>query len=113
VHLDDFELTRGEIAYYRSSDEADRGFCAKCGTPLSYLYRDRPRISVTIGSLDEPAKVEPVAFYGGEGRVPWLTAAIARTATVAGFNEVPEWSARILRTNRQHPDHDTEAWPPA
>src|SRR5882724_3495408 len=107
VHFDDFELTRGEISYFRSSDEADRGFCAKFGTPLAYRHVDRPRIAVTIGSLDDPARIEPEFFFGGEARVPWLIAAVAQPATTTGYNEVSEWSARIVRTNRQHPDHDT------
>lgn len=113
VHLDDFSLTRGEITYFRSSDEADRGFCAKCGTPLAFRYVNKPRIAVTIGSLDEPAKVEPVAFYGSEGRVPWLIKVLEHQATLTGFDKAPEWSSRIVSTNRQHPDHDTAAWPPA
>lgn len=108
----DFELTRGEISYFRSSDEADRGFCARCGTPLAYRYVDGSRISITIGSLDDPAKVEPVFFYGSEGRMPWLAAAVMQPATVTGDNKASEWLARIEKTNRQHPDHDTEVWPP-
>ena len=113
INIKDFELTRGEISYFRSSDEADRGFCAKCGTPLAYRHIGRPRIAVTIGSLDDPAAVKPVFQYGGEGRVDWLAEVLARPATETGFNEMPEWSERIVRTSRQHPDHDTAAWPPA
>ena len=68
---DDFAWTRGEPAIWRSSSAAERGFCRTCGTPLSFRYVERPRISVTIGSLDDPARVKPERQYGVESRVPW------------------------------------------
>ena len=34
VARDKFEVTRGAIAFFRSSDQVDRGFCAQCGTPI-------------------------------------------------------------------------------
>ena len=73
VRLADFEVTRGEIAYFRSSDEVERGFCRDCGTPLIFHYigSDR-RISVSLGSLDDPAAIRPELQYGIESRVPWF-----------------------------------------
>jgi hypothetical protein len=62
-------------ATYRSSHIAERGFCARCGTPLSFEYtiaRDNPTICLSIGSLDEPARVRPVIHYGVESQVPWV-----------------------------------------
>ena len=47
----------GALATFRSSDIAERGFCAACGTPLTYRKPwTSDRISVTIGSLDEPPR---------------------------------------------------------
>jgi 2-isopropylmalate synthase len=58
VPRDKFELTRGVLATFMSSDQAERGFCRDCGTPLTFRYVGRVRIAVSIGSLDEPAKGE-------------------------------------------------------
>ena len=44
VPLDKFELTRGALATFRSSDPTERGFCRDCGTPLTFRYVDRQRI---------------------------------------------------------------------
>ena len=56
VRQEHFVFTRGEPAIYRSSEIAERGFCAFCGTPLTYRLIGRDRISVTIGSLDQPGR---------------------------------------------------------
>ena len=56
VPLADFEVTRGTIAWFKSSDEVERGFCHDCGTPLIFHYADSERrISISLGSLDDPA----------------------------------------------------------
>jgi hypothetical protein len=68
----DFAWTRGTPATFRSSSAAERGFCADCGTPLSFRYLARDSMSVTIGSLDAPARARPSRQYGIESRVPWF-----------------------------------------
>jgi hypothetical protein len=108
----DFELTRGEIAIFMSSDEAERGFCRNCGTPLTFHYVDSDRVSVSIGSLDEPERVQPVSQSGIESRLSYF----GKLATLPGDrtteDDEPEKAAAIHRTNHQHPDHDTSVWPP-
>ena len=74
VPLADLSWTRGTLAVFRSSDAVERGFCRDCGTPLSYRVLANDRISVSIGSLDEPARVTPVIQYGIEGRLPAIDA---------------------------------------
>ena len=37
--------TRGTPASFRSSELIERDFCAKCGTPLTFRYLDRDRVS--------------------------------------------------------------------
>ena len=46
-----FTVTRGSLAVFKSSDQAERGFCRDCGTPLTFRYVERPRISVSLGSV--------------------------------------------------------------
>jgi hypothetical protein len=55
---------------FRSSNQVQRGFCAQCGTPLTY-ERDDAAPEVTIASLDEPSRVPPVIQVGVESRLPW------------------------------------------
>ena len=57
---------------FRSSSIAERGFCGACGTPLTFAYVDSERINVTIGSLDDPAAVQPQSHEGVESQLPWL-----------------------------------------
>ena len=112
VKLAEFEVTRGEIATFKSSDLVERGFCRDCGTPLTFHEIDTDGIDVSIGSLDEPAAVRPVIQYGVESRLPWFAqlASLPVRTTVEG--EKAERLRVIARTKRQHPDHDTQVWPP-
>ena len=73
----DFAWTQGAPATYRSSSIAERGFCDHCGTPLSFRYLATDKISVTIGSLDQPARARPTEQVGIESRVPWLQEVLA------------------------------------
>jgi hypothetical protein len=72
VARQDFAWTKGAPATWQSSQIAERAFCAACGTPLSFRYLARERISVTTGSLDEPARGKPTRQLGIESRVPWF-----------------------------------------
>lgn len=45
----------GEVTWYQSSDEAKRGFCAKCGTQLFWKHCEQNSTSVMAGSIDDHA----------------------------------------------------------
>jgi hypothetical protein len=109
---EDFELTRGVLAIFMSSDLVERGFCEKCGTPLTFASVGSPRIAVSIGSLDEPEKVVPHIQYGIEARVSYFDSLAALPGEITEDESQPERWAAIRATNHQHPDHDTETWPP-
>lgn len=110
VTLEDFALTRGALSLFRSSEAAERGFCANCGTPLTFHYVDSPRIAVAIGSLDHPELVPPRMQYGIEGRMPWFPE-IDVPGVTTEEDMSPERYGGIRSSNRQHPDHHTDAWP--
>ncbi|OUM01388.1 GFA family protein [Variovorax sp. JS1663] len=58
---------------YESSPGARRGFCARCGTQISFTADYIPGlIDLTIGSLDEPARVAPALHYWDSERLPWV-----------------------------------------
>jgi hypothetical protein len=50
----DLAWTHGRPATFRSSSLAERGFCAVCGTPLTYDGVGSANIDITICSLDTP-----------------------------------------------------------
>ena len=98
-------FTRGAPARYASSAIAERGFCAACGTPLTYEMVGRDWISVTIGSLDDPARFAPAIQLGIEARLPWAT---TLAALPEQGSEVWLAAAKIVDVgSRQHPDHET------
>lgn len=107
---DSFEITRGTLGTFMSSDQAERGFCARCGTPLTFRYVDSDRISVSIGSIDNPEAFPPADQHGVESRLSWVNALghLPDNAATEGENEHAEF---IASTNHQHPDHDTARWP--
>ena len=68
----DVEWTKGVPATFQSSSLGARGFCADCGTPLTYTPTDAPYLSVTLGSLDDPDLVPIKVHNGVEGKVGWV-----------------------------------------
>ena len=53
---------QGQLTHYRSSDTASRGFCAKCGTPLTYEPTKRAtEVLISVGSMDNP-DMAPAGF---------------------------------------------------
>jgi len=56
-------------AYYVSSKMARRGFCNRCGTPLSFEFNDSQNIDLSVGSLDDPSALTPVSHYAIETRI--------------------------------------------
>jgi len=105
VASDDFAPTRGKVSTFRSSAIAERGFCEKCGTPLTYRLLDSASVSVTIGSLDRPGEVAPSLQWGVESKLPWFASlASLPERTAQSFLD----ASNIVDVGvRQHPDRDT------
>ena len=57
-----------EPARYRSSPIARRGFCATCGTSLTWESDDGEDMDLTVASFDAPGRFRPVAQGAIEGR---------------------------------------------
>jgi hypothetical protein len=100
----DLAWTRGTLATFRSSEAVERGFCRDCGTPLTYTVLETDRISVSLGSLDDPAAVPPEHQYGIERELPFFATLHTLAREASGGDVTPELAARM--TSRQHPDHD-------
>jgi hypothetical protein len=117
VDLSSFKITRGTMEFFRSSDDAERGFCRECGTPLAYKFISQPRVDVSIGSLDRHSEMKPEFQYGIEAREPWLSEIINLPESKTGesdngVGDTLERFEKIRLSSRQHPDHDTDFWPP-
>lgn len=78
----------GPLALFESSSVAERGFCAACGTPLTFAYKDSEWMNVTIGSLDDPEQASLEMHWGVEGMIHWLQLGDdkPRKATGEGLN---------------------------
>ena len=102
VPFADFAWVKGEPGTFKSSELAERGFCRECGTPLSFRYIDRDRMSVSLGSLDDPARVPPAKQFGMESRLPFIAAIPGLPGTRTEDDVSPADMARLR--SRQHPD---------
>ncbi len=107
-----FRVTRGEIAWFHSSDVARRGFCRDCGTPLAFDYPHDDGIGILAGTLDRPDLVPPVIQYGTETRVRWFDHLPDLPGQPIDENDPEGVIQRVRATNHQHPDQDTAEWPP-
>jgi len=103
--------TRGAPATFASSDLAERGFCAACGTPLFYRSIGGTRTGLTIGSLDNPSVAPPHVQVGIEGRYAFMDGLCSLPDSGTTEDDMAEEAPLIAASNHQHPDHDTEAWP--
>ncbi|HXB19404.1 MAG TPA: GFA family protein [Steroidobacteraceae bacterium] len=71
---DAMRLTRGRLTEYRSSPQVWRGFCARCGTSLTYRHEARAaEIDVTLATLDDPTRLAPLMHVWVKDRLPWVS----------------------------------------
>lgn len=93
----------GMPSYFASSQNNRRGFCAKCGTPLSYEFDGG--IEIAIGSLDDPEQAPPTfqvnvasqcSFFGSLSTLP--------PEDEANRLKNEAWNAGVV--SNQHPDCD-------
>jgi hypothetical protein len=69
----DFTWLHGEPARYHSSQFAERGFCATCGSTLSMHEQVlSERVQIVVGSLDEPARVRIDDHVWTQEQIPWF-----------------------------------------
>ncbi|MGO4684924.1 GFA family protein [Hyphomicrobium sp. 2TAF46] len=101
--------TRGQPKKFQSSNAAQRGFCADCGTPLTYEAPDG--VALAIGAFDDPTGLAPKIQWGVEGKLPFTD----EIPTLPGRDTLADANAALFLkslVSYQHPDHDTHVWPP-
>lgn len=99
VNVVDLTWTRGERAMFQSSDIVSRGFCATCGTPLTFEYSDE-KIDLAVFAFDDPSVVAPMVQLAVESRPVWME-------HLADMPVRPPMGPTGTVVSRQHPDHDT------
>lgn len=84
---------------YASSSIAERGFCAACGTPLTYEANDHPYMDLTVGSFDDPSRFRPTEHSGCESwHRDWLdTSHLPASRTDENPSMVKRWMDKIGR----------------
>ena len=103
------DWTRGTPKRFRSSNHVQRGFCGDCGTPLTYEAPDG--IAVAIGAFDVPAEIAPRIQWGVEAKLPYVDAIPGLPQETTTADQQAEGFLATL-VSYQHPDHDTDNWPP-
>ena len=111
VTAPDLTWTRGEPKYFQSSNRVRRGFCAECGTPLTY-EADKGAPEVAIGAFDDPAAIRPLLQLSVATRLPWFDQ-MADLPELSRGEEAKMAPFYASVRSFQHPDHDTDPWPPA
>lgn len=101
--------TRGQRKHFRSSNFASRGFCADCGTPLTFEFAGHEP-SIACGALDDPAALPPTLQCGVEGMLPFVEGIPALPREETGDTAAEAGGDEPLHSY-QHPDHDTSVWP--
>ena len=65
--------TRGKRKFYASSPGVQRGFCADCGTPMTYEADRYPdEVHLYVSTLDNPGAYRPQVHVFFAQRVPWM-----------------------------------------
>ena len=103
------EVPRSAVAWttrepdrYRSSPIAARGFCAACGTPLTYEGDGSGHMDLTVGSFDDPGRLRPTSHAGVESRHHAWTD--TRRLTEVRTDELPHISAKWMEACGKLPD---------
>lgn len=97
--------TRGAPKTFQSSNKVKRGFCADCGTPLTYDYG--AGIEVAIGAFDNPELAAPTVQVNPAEKLSFFET-MHKLPVRSSELEPADFYAGIV--SYQHPDHDTADW---
>ena len=73
VRASDFAFVAGTPARVASSRRAQRTFCDRCGTPLTFqLHASPEELDVTVCSMDHPERIGPEDHTQTLTQLPWI-----------------------------------------
>ncbi len=110
VTANDLEWTRGEPKRFRSSNKVQRGFCADCGTPLTFEPDSHPA-EVSVVAFDDPDVVPPTIQLNPNDKLAFFDGICSLPMRAEGAEPKQEAFKQSI-VSYQHPDHDTAVWPP-
>jgi hypothetical protein len=99
------QWTRGTPKRFRSSNRAERGFCADCGTPLT--FEAEGEVDIAIAAFDRAADIPPVIQLDPEVRLPWVDTLSSLPVPDAEEAQRKRERYALIRSF-QHPDHDRD-----
>ena len=103
---------RGTPKYFQSSNAGRRGFCSDCGTPLTFgLAEAAETVELAIGALDDPLLAAPILQVNPNDKLAFVDT-LADLPTRSAAEKLPLDVRKPGFVSYQHPDHDTEEWPP-
>jgi hypothetical protein len=84
-----FRVTRGRMREFNSSPKVMRGFCADCGSCLTYSHEGRPGdIDVTLATLEEAANLAPTLHVWVADKLPWVRIEDGMPQFAGGYSPV-------------------------
>ncbi|HHG90521.1 MAG TPA: GFA family protein [Devosia sp.] len=108
VSAKDGRFTRGKPKWFDSSNLARRAFCSYCGTPLA--YETRYGLELAVGAFDQPDRVAPVIQVNLNDKLAVYDQLSTLPVKQQQSEEWLDFMAEVRSC--QHPDHETENWPP-
>jgi len=99
------EWTRGAPKTFQSSNKVKRGFCAECGTPLTYDYGGP--VEVAIGAFDNPESAAPTVQVNPAEKLSFFERLHALPVRPPDPKSAAFYADIV---SYQHPDHDTVDW---
>lgn len=109
----DVVWTRGEPSWFQSSDVVRRGFCAQCGTPLAYdTHEPDGSLELALGALDDPEWAPPSRHLNPHDMLSFSLKLADLPVQPAATRPFVERRKGAPVVSHQHPDHDTDTWPP-
>ena len=69
-----FSVSKGELAFFRSSPGVRRGSCDTCGTAISFETEARPHdMDLTLATIEDPGDLTPECHVWVSHKLPWMT----------------------------------------
>lgn len=99
------EWTHQQPSYFQSSVNIERGFCARCGTPLT--YRTPETLDIAIGAFDNRDDLMPKIQVNYQYRLPW----IEKLMHAEVLDDPDHYTRQEAIISFQHPDHEVDNWP--
>jgi hypothetical protein len=105
VKADQITWTRRERRRFASSNKVWRGFCADCGTPLTFEWSEAV-IDLAFYTFDRADEIAPTVQLEAPAAAPWV-GHIADLPVRDAQTEPHLASYYSTIVSNQHPDHDT------